>query len=50
LNLYPNDYLVWQVLIYGINNGYQIFDFGGAGKPEVNYGPREFKEDLEGNS
>ena len=36
--------LVWQILRWGIEKGYEIFDFGGAGDPDVEYGPREFKK------
>lgn len=42
-NRYPNDYLPYQILIWGKNNGFRIFDFGGAGKPNVPYGVREHK-------
>lgn len=33
----------WAQIEYGLSNGYQIFDFMGAGKPEEEYGVREFK-------
>lgn len=46
---YPNDYLVWSVLKWGVKNGYKVFDFGGAGKPNVPYGPREFKRRFGGD-
>ena len=49
LDLYPNDLLVWHVLRWGAENGYKQFDFGGAGKPEVEYGPREFKRRFGGS-
>jgi len=48
LSLYPNDFLVWHILKWGIENNYKIFDFGGAGKPDVEYGPREFKRRFGG--
>ncbi|MCD4740963.1 MAG: GNAT family N-acetyltransferase [Desulfobacteraceae bacterium] len=48
-SLYPNDYLVWHVLKWGVKNNYKLFDFGGAGKPDVEYGPREFKRRFGGN-
>lgn len=47
-SLFPNDYLVWHVLKWGIKNNYKLFDFGGAGKPDVEYGPREFKRRFGG--
>jgi serine/alanine adding enzyme len=40
---YPNDILVWEVLKWGQNTGYKVFDFGGAGKPDVPYGVRDYK-------
>ena len=40
---YPNDILPWEVLKYGHHAGYRIFDFGGAGKPGVQYGVRDYK-------
>lgn len=48
LSLYPNDYLVWHILKWGVENNYTLFDFGGAGKPDVKYGPREFKRRFGG--
>lgn len=48
LGFYPNDYLVWYILKWGMKNGYALFDFGGAGKPNVEYGPREFKRRFGG--
>jgi len=43
LDKYPNDILPWEVMKWGAKNGYEIFDFGGAGKPGVPYGVRDFK-------
>jgi serine/alanine adding enzyme len=48
LSLFPNDYLIWYVLKWGMENNYKLFDFGGAGKPDVEYGPREFKRRFGG--
>lgn len=39
----PNDILPWEVMKWGSQNGYEIFDFGGAGKPKVPYGVRDYK-------
>lgn len=39
----PNDILIWSVLKWGRENGYKKFDFGGAGKPNVPYGVRDYK-------
>jgi len=44
----PNDLLVWHILEWGAKNGYRIFDFGGAGKPDEDYGPRRFKAKFGG--
>ncbi|MBZ4647028.1 MAG: FemAB-related protein system-associated [Clostridia bacterium] len=49
LSLYPNDILVWNILQWGVNNNFKIFDFGGAGHPEQEYGPREFKRRFGGD-
>ena len=39
----PNDFLMWNVLLWSKDKGYKSFDFGGAGKPDVPYGVREYK-------
>lgn len=42
--LYPNDYLPYKVIEWGIRNeNYHLFDFGGAGKPNIPYGVRDHK-------
>lgn len=43
LDKYPNDFLPWKIMEWGANNNYTLFDFGGAGKPDVPYGVRDFK-------
>jgi lipid II:glycine glycyltransferase (peptidoglycan interpeptide bridge formation enzyme) len=40
---YPNDILPWELMKWGITNGFNTFDFGGAGKPGVPYGVRDYK-------
>jgi serine/alanine adding enzyme len=40
---YPNDMIPWEVFLWGKSQGYKVFDFGGAGKPGVPYGVRDFK-------
>jgi len=47
-HLYPNALLNYQVMAYGSEKGYCIFDFGGAGKPDKDYGAREFKSQFGG--
>jgi serine/alanine adding enzyme len=40
---YPNDILPWEIIKWGASNGRKVFDFGGAGKPGVEYGVRDYK-------
>ena len=40
---YPNDILSWEIIKWGSENGYELFDMGGAGKPGEKYGVRDFK-------
>lgn len=47
-SLYPNDILIWETLKWGIENGYTIFDYGGAGEPNKPYGVRAFKQQMGG--
>ena len=44
----PNDLLIWNAIKWGIEKDYEIFDFGGAGKPGVHYGVRDFKKKFGG--
>jgi hypothetical protein len=44
----PSEVLVWWILRWGREHGYRIFDFGGAGRPDEPYGPREFKAKFGG--
>ena len=50
LNLYPNDLTTWHAIKYAAtaNQKYHTFDFGGAGKPNEPYGPRQFKKEFGG--
>jgi serine/alanine adding enzyme len=43
LGYYPNDYLLWKIMEWGNINGYESFDFGGAGSPNKYYGVRDYK-------
>jgi len=45
---YPNDLLPWEIFLWGKRNGFRVFDFGGAGKPGVPYGVRDFKKKFGG--
>jgi serine/alanine adding enzyme len=44
----PNELLMWDVLKWGSENGYRLYDFGGAGKPDEEYGVRDFKAKFGG--
>jgi CelD/BcsL family acetyltransferase involved in cellulose biosynthesis len=44
----PNEMLAWHILAWGANNGYRVYDFGGAGKPDEEYGVRDFKAKFGG--
>lgn len=45
----PNELLMWHILEWGAQNGYKLYDFGGAGKPDEEYGPRDFKAKFGGD-
>jgi hypothetical protein len=44
----PSEHLVWHALRWGREHGFDVFDFGGAGRPDEPYGPREFKSKFGG--
>jgi lipid II:glycine glycyltransferase (peptidoglycan interpeptide bridge formation enzyme) len=44
----PNELLIWYILQWGAEHGYQMYDFGGAGKPDEPYGVRDFKAKFGG--
>ncbi len=39
----PNDLLPWRIMEWAMAEGYAVFDWGGAGKPGVPYGVRDYK-------
>lgn len=43
-----DEWLVWELLCWGHDRGYRLFDFGGAGVAGISYGPREFKRRFGG--
>jgi len=47
-NKYPNDLIPWEVFKWGKDRQYRIFDFGGAGKPDIPYGVRDYKKKFGG--
>ena len=46
--LYPSVLATWAGIEYAAKNGYDRFDFMGAGKPDESYGVREFKSKFGG--
>jgi serine/alanine adding enzyme len=44
----PGELLMWHILKWGVQNGYRVYDFGGAGKPGEEYGVRDFKAKFGG--
>ncbi|MHA1440196.1 MAG: GNAT family N-acetyltransferase, partial [Promethearchaeota archaeon] len=45
---YPNELLTWYLFRKGVQKGYHVYDFGGAGRPDENYGVRSFKAKFGG--
>jgi serine/alanine adding enzyme len=43
-----NEALTWWILRWGAENGYERYDFGGAGRPHEAYGVRNFKAKFGG--
>lgn len=46
--LRPSDLMVWRALEIAAERGAHTFDFGGAGKPDEEYGVRDFKAKFGG--
>jgi len=44
----PNEVLTWSILEWAALQGYRVYDFGGAGKPDEEYGVRDFKAKFGG--
>lgn len=44
----PNELLMWDVLREASAQGHRVYDFGGAGRPEEEYGVRRFKAKFGG--
>lgn len=45
---YVNEILMWHILKSAVESGYRVYDFGGAGYPEEEYGVRNFKAKFGG--
>lgn len=48
LNYRPNDLLPWEEIKWSNESGFKYFDFGGAGKPNIHYGVRDYKKKFGG--
>ena len=48
-DVYPSVLATWAPLKYGADNGLAYFDFMGAGRPDQDYGVREFKSKFGGD-
>ena len=47
--IYPSLAATWQAIKYASENGFDYFDFMGAGKPDKGYGVRDFKSRFGGD-
>ena len=47
-NIYPSTLATWSSVIYAVENGCKYLDTLGAGKPEKDYGVRDFKAKFGG--
>jgi hypothetical protein len=45
----PNELLMWHILEWGAENGCRVYDFGGAGRSNEEYGVRDFKAKFGGD-
>jgi len=48
-DFFPSVLATWAPIEWGAENGFNFFDFMGAGKPDVDYGVREFKAKFGGD-
>ena len=46
--LHADEWLVWRAMLLAKEHRAVRFDFGGAGEPDQDYGPREFKRRFGG--
>ncbi|GHT31034.1 hypothetical protein FACS189434_00030 [Bacteroidia bacterium] len=47
-HIYPSTLATWAGIEYAAKNGYRYFDMMGAGKPDKDYGVREYKKEFGG--
>jgi serine/alanine adding enzyme len=50
LRMKPGDYFFWEVIKWAAENGIEVFDWMGAGKPDKEYGVRKFKLEYGGET
>ena len=48
LKVTPCSLILWHVIKWGLQNGYEVLDFLGSGRPDRPYGVREFKQRFGG--
>ncbi len=48
-NIHPSSLTKYAGICYALDNGYKIFDMMGAGKPDEDYGVRDFKAEFGGD-
>lgn len=48
-SVYPAECITWHRILWGKQNGFDIYDFGGAGWPDKPYGVRDFKAKFGGD-
>tara|TARA_X000000368_G_scaffold400892_1_gene373205 strand:- start:1729 stop:2727 length:999 start_codon:yes stop_codon:yes gene_type:complete len=48
-NKFPNQLIPWEIFNWAKQEGFKIFDFGGAGKPGIPYGVRDYKKKFGGS-
>jgi len=46
---YPSEFIIWEMMKWGAEQGFKVFDFGGAGNPDEESGVREFKLKFRGD-
>lgn len=44
----PGEAMMWGTMLWARTHGYRVLDFGGAGRPDESYGPRDFKAKFGG--
>lgn len=46
---YPSEFIIWEQMKWGAEQGFKVFDFGGAGNPDEESGVRDFKLKFRGD-